>query len=574
MQLAPVNLCGPAKAPTGLRVIAYTGGGELRRAVPPTEIDAFPGDTEQLGAEVIGQSGDVIATGKTTSLDFASLPTGEIPIVMVPPGGFCPTATAPRAPRIAPTVARVGNGVLIVGGTDTAGTQLATAEYYDAATATFEDVSVPGAFDDPVNGLAGAVITELHDGRAAITGTAREVRAYFDPATAAISSPDLFDVRAFHAALEVSDGQLLVMGGCAGVANAACTSPLRHESYVYELDKLDQRTRAATLPQGETRTGGTIFDLGVQTDGVDRYVLSPGAGDPGGGDRFALDDFDTEPLTGLHDQTVALDGSALLSADGASGSAAILAPGGPATAITSAPAMPGAQLVALEDGSVLAFGDQLLRYLPTTNLWTPAATPPASLASSRAVRLPDGSVFVLAGDKAFIYRPSLVGPQSGQVVAAPDGSQQGVLTAPDVASLVRTNGHYLLTGDGARALVGGPRIATGTVTASVKVVTGGVALIAEQEGPGQAVVGRLVPGQAAQITRADGSSCSGAQVSADELALPVALSISGHTATLATTGATKATCDLATTARGAWGLAAAGDGAQIDVGLVTVTRTR
>ena len=67
VQLAPLNLCGPAKGATGLRVIAYTGGGELRRAVSPTtpttSIDAFPGDTEQLGVEVVGESGDVIATG-------------------------------------------------------------------------------------------------------------------------------------------------------------------------------------------------------------------------------------------------------------------------------------------------------------------------------------------------------------------------------------------------------------------------------------------------------------------------------------------------------------------------------
>ena len=65
-----------------------------------------------------------------------------------------------------------------------------------------------------------------------------------------------------------------------------------------------------------------------------------------------------------------------------------------------------------------------------------------------------------------------------------------------------------------------------------------------------------------------------AMVTSDELALPVTLAISGRSATLSTSTATKATCDLATTVRGAWGLAAAGDNAQIDVGPVTVTRTR
>lgn len=574
VQLAPVNPCGPAKSPTALRVIAYTGGGELRRAVPPTEIDAFPADTEQLGVEVLGQAGGVIATGKTAPLDFANLPDGDaIPIMMLPPGGFCATVQTPHAARTAPVIARAGNGVLILGGTDN-GQPLATAEYYDATDGTFHDVSVPGAYDDPVNGLAGVVLTELHDGRVAMTGTSRELRSYFDPATLAITKTDPFDVRAFHAAYEVADDELLVMGGCAGVGSGACSGPLRHESYTYTLDALDKpRGQAPTLPPGETRLGGTIFDLGVQTDGAHRYVLAPGEGDPGQGDRFALDDFMTEPITGLHAQTVALDGAALLSAD-ASGAAAILPPGGVTEPITPAPAMTAMQLVALEDGSVLALGDQVLRYVPTTNLWQALDPPPMPLGDSRAVRLLDGSVFVLAGDKAFLYRPSLVGPQTGQLTAAPDGSQQGILTYPDPATFGKTMGKNLLTGDGSRALVGGPKMATGSISASVRVVTGGVALVAEEQGPGAAIVGRLVPGEPALITRADGTSCTGAAVTSDELALPVTLAISGHSATLSTAAATKATCDLATTVRGAWGLAPAGDNAQIDVGPVTVTRTR
>ncbi|MBV8758760.1 MAG: hypothetical protein JO257_15845 [Deltaproteobacteria bacterium] len=575
VQLAPVNPCGPAHSPTGLRVIAYTGGGELRRAVPPTEIDAFPGDTEQLGVEVLGQAGAVIATGKTAPLDFANLPNGDaIPIMMIPPGGFCATPEAPHAARTGPAIARAGNGVLILGGLDGSGAPLATAEYYDAADGTFHDVAVPGAYDDPVNGLAGAVLTELHDGRVALTGTSRELRSYFDPVTRAITKIDPFDVRAFHAALETSDNQLLVMGGCAGVGSAACDGPVRHESYTYTLDQLDKpRGHAPTLPPGETRLGGRIFDLGVQTDGVRRFVLAPGDGDPGQGDRFALDDFMTEPVAGLHAQTVALDGSALLSAD-ASGAAVILPPGGAAEAITPAPAMTAAQLVTLEDGSVLALGDQVARYVPTTNVWQTLDAPPVPLGASRALRLLDGSVFVLAGAQAFVYRPSLVGPQTGLLTAAPDGSQQGILTYPDPAALTRMNGKNLLTGDGSRALVGGPKIATGSISASVHVITGGVALIAEQQGPGDAVVGRLVPGDAATITRADGTSCAGATVTSDELALPITLAISGHSVTLATSTATKVTCDLPVEARGAWGLAAAGDNAQIDVGPVTVTRTR
>jgi hypothetical protein len=574
VELFPITPCGPTTGATGLRVIAYTPGGEIRRALSPSEpaeIDAFPGDTEQLGVEVLGAGGTVIAAGKTGPIDFAGLAEGEqIPIVMGVPDGFCRTSESPLVTRSAPALARAGNGVLVVGGTDVDGNPLSSAEYYDATTSMFEPVSVPGAFDDPVNGFAGVVLTEMPDGRVAITGTARASLAYFDPATLAISAPLPFDVRAFHAAFATDDDHLLVMGGCAEVSAAGCSGPLRRESYEYDLGDLAQRTRRPTLGPTETREGGTIYDLGVQPDGVRRFVLATATGE---GDRFALSDDGTEALTGLRGQTAALDGGALLSADLTA--AVQLPPAGAPVSVTPPPA-PGV-LVGLEDGSVLSIGAQgTARYLPTTNSWTAGVSPLG--VDGEVVRLTDGNVFVLSLDQAWIYRPSLVGPQSGQIVAAPDGSQQGILTAPDPTTLTRTPGHLVLTGDGARVLVGGPRIESGEITATAKVMAGGLALIAQQTGPGRAVVGRLVPGEPAQITRADGTSCTGGAVTAADLAQPVSLAIHGDAATLAVGAVggatTKVSCDLPDGERGAWGLAAAGDGAQIDVGPVTVTRTR
>ncbi len=576
VELFPITPCGPTTGATGLRVIAYTAGGEIRRALSPTEpaeIDAFPGDTEQLGVEVLGNGGDVITAGKTGPIDFAGLADGaQIPIVMGVPDAFCRTSEPPLVQRHLPAVARAGNGVLIVGGTDPSGTELSSAEYYDATTSMFKSVSVPGAFDDPVNGFEGVVLTELPDGRVAITGTARASLAYFDPATLAISAPVPFDVRAFHAAFATDEDHLLVMGGCAEVGSGGCSGPLRRESYEYDLSDLTMRARRPTLGPTETREGGTIFDLGVQTDGVRRFVLATATGE---GDRFALDDDGTEALTGLRPDTVALDGGALLSADFAA--AVQLPPAGAPVSITPPPG--AGVLVALEDGSVLSLGDQDARYVPTTNAWQAMPVMPAFAINAAPVRLPDGSVLVLADDIALIYRPSLVGPQSGQVVAAPDGSQQGILTVPDPATLTRSPGHLVLTGDGARVLVGGPRIATGEVTATAKVMAGGLALIAQQTGPGRAIVGRLVPGEPARITRADGTSCTGTAVTAADLAQPVSLAIHGESVTLAVGAVggatTKVSCDLPDAGeRGAWGLAAAGDGAQIDVGPVTVTRTR
>ena len=164
VELVPVNPCG-ATPKTALRVIAYTAGGELRRSVPPGEIDAFPADTEQLGVEVVGDSGALVAIGKTAPLAFDALEDGaSIPIVMAPPDGFCPVGPLTE-PRAAPLVARAGQGVLIAGGLGAAGQQLSTAEFYDATTATFTAVDVPPSLLDPENGLAGAVLSELPDGR-------------------------------------------------------------------------------------------------------------------------------------------------------------------------------------------------------------------------------------------------------------------------------------------------------------------------------------------------------------------------------------------------------------------------
>jgi hypothetical protein len=572
VQLAPVNLCPNVTGTSGLRVIAYTPGGDLKRPVPPTEIDAFPGDTEQLGVEVLGSAGEVVRTGKTGPIDFASLGEGtQIPVVMAPPGDVCATLAGPLETRTKPAVAAAGDGVLIVGGLDGSGTPLATAEYYDAKTATFEPVSVPGAYDDPVNGFAGVALATLPDGRVAITGTAHTTIAYFDPATRAISAPLPFDVRAFHAAYAIDNDHLMIMGGCAEVAAGACSGPLRHESYSYDLRDLTMRTLLPTLGPSETREGGAIVDLGVQTDGVRRFALV--GADGSAADRFALADAAPEVVTGLRAQTTLIDGNALLSADGSG--AVQVAPGAGPVAITPPPAIAGVQLVTLEDGSVLVLGDQLARYVPSTNSWMTGDALPTSLAGATLVRLGDGSVLALIPGAAYIYRPSLVGPQTGQVVAAPDGSQQGIMTAPDVAATTRMGSHLLLTGDGARVLVGGTRMATGVVGANIQATAGGVELIAQQTAPGRAVLGRLVPGERAQILRADGSSCTGALVTADDLTLSISLAITGGTAALSVADVAKVTCDLPDAGEpGAWGLAAAGDGAQIDVGPVTVTRTR
>jgi len=107
-----------------------------------------------------------------------------------------------------------------------------------------------------------------------------------------------------------------------------------------------------------------------------------------------------------------------------------------------------------------------------------------------------------------------------------------------------------------------------------------VALVAQQQSPGQALVGELVPGAPARIVRLAGAEvraqCSGAAVAGFEPDAPaiVSLSIEGGRATLARDDATLVTCALDGTPRGAWGVAALGaeTAAQVAVDTVTVSR--
>lgn len=476
--------------------------------------------------------------------------------------------------------------MLIVGGTGPAGEHLASAEVYDPATTTFEAVAVPPSLMDPENGLAGAVLTELPDGRVALTGTASHALTIFDPATRKFSAPSLFDHRAFHGAFGVADDRLLVIGGCADVANGACSGPSLRTGFVYDLADITMRERGPALDSMAVRHGARVFDIGEQRDGVRRFVLAGGFGEAGTGDRFALADTMAERLTGLRDQITLLDGGALLSAS--SGAASVLSPEQTAAVTLTPSALASGSLVTLEDGSVLAVGATAARFSPTFQTWgvIDASLPP--LASPSLVRLPDGSVLVIGGAStadAWIYRPSLIGASTGSLVVIPDGTSEGELTTSDPALVDRTGGTLALLGDDelrSRVLVGGPRMAQGSISAVVRVTGGGVALIAQQTAPGNMLVGRLVPGEPARIVDHAGGVatvlCSGGTITEADLTQPVTLAITGGAATLsvgpAGAAVAKATCEVPVSDRGQWGLAATGAGARVEVGPLTVARTR
>jgi hypothetical protein len=606
VQLVPVDLgdCGkPSRADvTSMIVTAYTASGEQPRGIAldatgTISIGDFPADTLQLGVELHGQTG-VIAAGKTAPLDFAALPDRtQIPIAIVPMNGFCRVGALVQA-RNSPLVARAGGGVLVAGGSGAAGQQLASAEYYDPVTASFAPVALPSDLLDNVgsNGLAGGVLTSLPDGTVALSGTAAHALAIFDAATLSFDAPKLLDARAFHGALAIAADRLFVIGGCSDIA--ACGGSPVDSSFTFHLPDAAVRDGGPALPDGALRVGATVFDLGIGSDGLQRYALAGGTGDPGAVDRFALAGGSIATLGGLAAQVVALDGGALLSAfapDGmpASSAASQLPPEGNATVpVAKAPLLTGARLVAVEDGSVLAIGGDatgdVARYVPTVNAWT-SITPPAmamkpatgeapALVAPALLRMPDGTVLAIEGGSAWLFRPSLIGASSGLVEVDVETGAPGVLIPFDPSTATHAGTTLTLSGP---ALVGGFRANTGAVNAALQITGGHVQLIAQQLGPGRALIGDLPSEGRARVLRLDGGTsrvlCTGQTVpDFDPTATtPVGLEIRGHSAVLSVAHAPLATCDLSNDPdagdSGAWGISAL-DSTQLQVVTVTVQR--
>ncbi len=586
VQLAPLDLggCGMPAGAQGLNVTAYAESGTTVRAVAEggeVDIADFPADTVQLGVEVLVANGVVGAAGKTAPLDFASLASGAaIPIAMVPPDGFCPTGPLGTA-RAEPLVARAGDAVLVVGGTDASG-PLATAELYDPATATFSPVDVPSGAIDMDTGLLGTVLTPLPDGRVVLTGGSRGILTVFDPATKKFGPAIAITRRAFHAAIATDATHVLVAGGCAGVVGQTCDATPLHSSFVYDLE--GTQGGGPTLPG--VHEGATLFDLGPRADGAHQLAIAGGFGDPGAGEWLAVDDDQAMPLANLAAQAAPLDGGALVTAfaaDGAAatGTVAIVSSRGTVALATPAPALTGARLVLVEDGGIVAIGggSQIVHYSPSTDRWTQGPAAPV-VASPSLVRLADGTVLVLGGAapsaQAWLYRPSLVGPTTGSLTVLP--ASNGVLTAPDPATLDRTAGFTLAAPDDttlARGLVGGPRPTYGSVQATVHGAAVGIALIAQQQGSDHAIVAQLRDGEAARLERHDPgvtTLCTGSTVSLDSGPLVATLEINSERAQVSLGMTAVLSCDISLADAGLWGVAASGAGSRVTVDAVTVAR--
>ena len=604
--LEPVALplsCGRPKNATAIRVTAYAADREITHAVGLDEtldLSDFPDSTEQIGVEVAIGGGTFGAIGKTMPLAFGDLKNqAQVPIVMIPPGDFCEAAGFMHVARKGPLVARAGDGVLVIGGRSDGGAWLGSAEYYDPATATFTEVPVSDVLGG--NGFAGASLVTLPDGRVAVSGGPQPVITIFDPATRSFGESVLIVSRAFHTSIALGGNQLLLAGGCEDSSNGACTGLVRNSTVIYDATKLAANGAVGPVLR-VSHVGATPFELGVLDDGKPWFVIAGGtavgSADPGGADLISPQEGEVAVVSGMSAQVAALDGGALVSAfapdgDPADGRAAVLAPGATAAVVTTdAPALAGARLVTLEDGRVAAFGGDpagaVALYDPTLDRWQTPPLPadskgPGPLVAPTLIRLADGTVLVFDGGtarrSAYLYRQSLDGPAAGSTTVSP-GNTTTVLTASDPATVLRSGAWQLRvsTGDLARALVGGPRTATGRVSATVRVQLGGVAVLADQISPGQVLVGELAEGAKARIVRRAGGEvrvlCSGKTVEPFDpgLGVTVSLEIAGTTARLLRENVEMASCDVNTVARGAWGVAALGSGGRIIVDTVTVQR--
>ena len=440
---------------------------------------------------------------------------------------------------------------------------------------------VPPALPDATSGLAGIVLTTLPDGRVVLTGGSRGLLAVFDPETRTFGATfALAPQRAFHGAAVIDDTHVILAGGCATVT-ACASSPLR-SSIIYDLE--GEPVGGPNLPSDAVRIGAQLFATGSS------YVLAGGAGTAGEGDRFTADQLAATGLVGLGAQATLLDAGAVLTAfardvDPPAGNASRDV-GGAVVPVHAAPVIAGARMITLEDGSAIAIGGdpRILRYVPTTDDWsqaTPDGTPLPALAAPALVRLADGSVLVIGGEatpstKAWVYRPSLVGPASGSVTVVPaSDTSLGILTVADPATVTRATEWVLTAPDdtlSARALVGGPRMRRGSVKATVTVTAGGVALIAQQTAPSSALVARLHPGEPARLERPDGTTvCTGAEVALPANAFIAALEV-GDGVRITIDDLQVLACEHVAAETGAWGVAASGTGARVAVATVTVAR--
>ncbi len=616
--------CGAAGDARTLLVRALGDEGEETRAVSVGDgvtLADLPASTRQIAVETLGASGAVRTVGKTAPLTFRELEDGDdLPIAMIPPGGFCPTEPLLEA-RTAPTVARAGRYVLLFGG-EGASRSLTTAELYDPETDRFESIAVLPRLTSSGH-FTGAAATTLSDGRAVVLGGTTGAFMVFDPQTKSFGFPIVLEVRFFHGAAALAGDEILVAGGCRALASDGCDEAAR-TVYSIAVDSNQQQlmmglTRDHVQPTLLIDPGGIGGASGDRGPGV----LVVGAVTESGlpalvSDRIDLVSSGATAVPGSYAVATTLDSGAVLTGFSSVGLAAIndvavLPPQTAARPVTGAPALGSASLTTLEDGTVLALGQDgdaapaAALFRPTRRRWQPVVLPAeiTSLIGHRAVLLDDGSVLVVgatgtAGPSptAFRFRPSLLGPNAASALPLLS-DDRAELTPSDPSALVEgSDGRLELVGSRAGlsqwAIVGGPRLSGGRLSAVVRFPPPteppdpgdphGLAVLTHFISPAELISTELVAGQRAVVTRhatpvPGGISAATVLCRGDVVpdlsssgSVPLELTVRADLLTVRLAGAALLACPLTAPGRGAWGLGVVGAAARLGIDTLTVER--
>jgi hypothetical protein len=591
LRLAPIGT-GPCGRPTDARALLVTPLGdfaaerrsiELGRAVALAEL---PADTRAFAVEVIGASGEVAAVGRTAPLELDDFADGDtIGVAMAPPDGVCP-AGALTAARDRLQVARVGDGVLVVGGAATA-----SAERYDPATETTAEVPLPAAFTGAI-GVVGASLIGLPDGRAVLIGGTRPGYTIYTPGQGFGPATLITETRAHHVGLALDTERVLLAGGC-GVVDAvgAC-----------EGDNVRRDTRIVTLATGVITAGPPLAI--ARRDGVGaierapdgrRYALLVGGTDDRdqpvtAGERLDLDGGPPLALPGVGAALAALDSGGHLAAFAPAGAApaavaAVIVPDGAAPRPTAPPlARTAPVVVTQDDGAVLALGGGTpLRYRPSQHDWQRLADLDAAIGGApAALRWDDGSILVFGGRgpdgqptaAVWRFRPRLLGPLAGAITVVPADSGSDPPLAPlDPAAVDRTGGWRLGGAAPSWAIVGGPTAGLARLDATVTVPPAGLAILTGFVDPAERDELVVVPGQPLVWNQHRGGQVS--TVCRGPVAPPagpttITVELTASSARAALGGAAVLSCPLDERPRGRLGIAARGE--PIAIGSIAIAR--
>ena len=524
----------------------------------PLSIDAFPSETTALEIEVLGAGGSLRTVGRTETFDAGALESGdEIRVFMAPLNGTCPTGPPARV-RSGALAAASGDAVVVVGGVDAVGRPVSRPEVYLSREARFEEIP-QDLYGDVEDGLVGASLTSLTDGRIALIGGGQNAFQVYTPESGLFSEPPLLlqQARAFHAAVALDDEQVFLAGGCTMVESGAC------------VDGTEAATTAILrITTGEIFPGPSLMFLRVGAKAFlepDGRVIVVG-GSFAGAPVLSAERIDpqqreeTESLSGAGQVGVRLASGAIVTAfgpdDAPSGDGTAFAPGGTnGGALVTASTRAAPTLTALESGRVLAFGgaggtatatSEVALFAPIAGRWTELDSVASETRRRHAsALLPDGSVLIVGGERAdgenlgdaLIFRPALLGPFTGEVSVnfADESAEQLVARDRTTLEVVPQNvsdpAYLAMTAratdegvPGEWAVVAAPRL-RGSAIELTAVGSEGFAVLTAFEEPTTFRVTLLRPNASVSVVDVRASSvqtlseCQGEQVAAGDLAI-------------------------------------------------------